>query len=274
MTSRRNANHRRVPISGRLSRGVTLIEILVVVGIIGILVAVIGLVGHTVKEKGKRELTRSIMDTLMSAIEEFHTATGQWPLPANDPNRTAWNNPTPQTANDVPYEPGEPLNLGHNNTRAYDDYYLGLPATFFQVPPETSPGYIGDHTITSIEGLLLCLDAPWQGPFSASRLDTDTRARIRAILAKLPPDAKAKRHPEIVQRYRSSVNPNISAEFVDAMQVLDAWGTPLRYRYYTYRNNGRPFLWSAGPDKKFAADPNRTENDPNGKDDIFSDRKD
>jgi len=279
MTSRRNANHRRVPISGRLSRGVTLIEILVVVGIIGILVAVIGLVGHTVKEKGKRELTRSIMDTLMSAIEEFHSGAtpcfvhpGGWPLAANDPTRTAWNLPNPPGPpgpRDVPYEPSD---VAHNPATA-EDFYLGQnEARIEAAPPPTSPRPINDKEIRSIEGLWVFLQYPFVQTSSGWRLNTETRERVLKILASLGNDSKDNAHRGVTYRPRPTMVPD--QPFVDAMQVLDAWGTPLRYRYYTYRNNGRPFLWSAGPDKKFAADPNRTENDPNGKDDIFSDRKD
>ncbi|MGB9626019.1 MAG: type II secretion system protein [Phycisphaerae bacterium] len=264
--------------------GVTLIEILVVVGIIGILVAVIGLVGHAVKEKGKRELTRSIMDTLMTAIEEFHTGAtpctthpGGWPLAPNDPTRTAWNLPNPPGPpgpRDVPYEPSDAM---HSPATA-EDFYLGQDESRLEaVPPPITPRPINDGEVRSIEGLWVFLQYPFVQTTSGWRLNTEARERIAKILATLGDDAKTNAHKGTTYRPRPTMVSCLP--FVDAMQVLDAWKNPLRYRYYTYRNNNRPFLWSAGPDGKFAPDPNRVGDptvDPNGwgNDDIFSDRRD
>jgi len=311
MTARGTFSHRspargvyrsslRVPRSSFVAHrsGVTLLEILVVVGIIGILVAVIGLVGHSVREKGRRELTRSIMDTLMSAIEEFHGVVPRnppflysydgWPFPPNDPNRTAWNVPPPPPPPGQPYEPSdEAHNPDTCDPATGREFYLTAPpggsAAFFVSLPSASPQTVPNKTIQSIEGLWIGLQFPITTAGGSPRVDTTAKANIAKILGKIPEDLRVSIHGGPNERYITLATPMIGPlrddMFVNAIAVLDAWKTPLRYRYYTYRNNNRPFLWSAGPDKKFAPDPNRIGDpsiDPNGygNDDIFSDRKD
>lgn len=245
------------PVAARAA-GLTLVEILVVVAIIAVLLSVIGLVGSGIRERGKTDLTRQYMDILTTAMDEYRSAFGRWPVPANNPTLTA--DSPPAGPDDVPYEPS----LNHPSTE--EDYYLGGSEARFVTPPEANPANVPAHTITSIEGLYV-------------QLRTCRQTDVRTILARLPQKALARRaeHPA---GFAVRPGPQIgdltpfTGEFVDPMQVLDGWGRALRWRYYVYRNNDRPFLWSAGPDGKFARDPNQPEDDPNGRDDIFSDRKD
>jgi prepilin-type N-terminal cleavage/methylation domain-containing protein len=271
----------------RSPRALTLIEILVVIAIIGILVAVIGLVGQHVKNSGKRDLTRSTMDTVMAAIDEYHAGAAVvafvqpagWPFPPNDPNMTNVAQPAPQASAQVPpYE----LSLNPFPNTTQDDYYLGGLPSFFEMPPATAPVVPANQSpqaLLSIEGLSVMLQLPYASAAGPNpRLDVEAKDRIDKLLGRLPDGAKVNRHAN-TELYRPRWPVDVNKAFVEAIQIRDAWGHALRYRYYTYRNNGRPFLWSAGPDGQFAPDPNRVGDasvDPNGygKDDIFSDRKD
>jgi len=242
------------PVAARAA-GLTLVEILVVVAIIAVLLSVIGLVGSGVRERGKVDLTRQYMDILITAMDEYRSAFGQWPEPPNDPELTA--DSPPAGLDDRPYEPS-------NHPTTKEDYYLGGSEAVFVTPPETNPVNVDRKTITSIEGLYV-------------QLRTCRQTDVRTILARLPQKALARRaeHPAgFAVRPGSGIGSLYTGEFVDPMQVLDGWGKALRWRHYVYRNNGRPFLWSAGPNGEFAPDPNRPESDPRGRDDIFSDRKD
>ncbi len=263
-----------------LARAVTLVEILVVVAIIGVLLAAIGLVGSRLREKGKRDLTRGTMATLTLAIDEFQQAanglgTGGWieangwPSPPNDPHRT--NTAEPPPAPDVHERPYEPSQTTHAPP-TQDDFYLGYPDSIFEVPPAASPTMPAHRVVRSIEGLYVILQFPYGG--SSFVVNGEARDKIRAILRRLPQGATVNAHGAMLFRPHVPTRDQATAPFVEALQVLDAWQQPLRYRYYTYRNNGRPFLWSAGPDGRFAADPNRVDQDPVGADDIFSDKKD
>lgn len=255
-------------------RAMTLIEILVVIGIIAILISVIGLVGRSVREKGKRELTRSIMDGVMAAVDEFQIASKPWAVPGIHVTSSGWpklpnavartNVAEPPPVNGDREDPYEPSN-NPSNSMTQEDYYLGTDDRAFLelTPPPVTPTSVwvsaGDHVIRSDEGLYVLLA---EVPGAKSLLD------------RLPESAKRRGTVSQVARPRGS-----SLQGVDPLEIIDAWGNPLRYRGYTYRNNGRPFLWSAGPDGKFAPDSNRVGDavaDPNGygADDIFSDRKD
>jgi len=201
------------------ARGMSLVEILVVIAIIGILVAAVGLIGRRVGQGGQVKLTRQYMQILTSAIDEFHGDTGNWPAPPNAPDKTAPDAGTPH------YNPP-------------DDLYLA--SAFATQPP---------RRLSSIEGMYAQLT--WN-PKSAS------------ILRRVPQAATAS--PDFRTQVMSP-----AGLWTDALLIIDAWRVPMRYRGYTYRNNGRPFLWSAGPDGRFATDPNRPEA-TGGQDDIFSDR--
>jgi prepilin-type N-terminal cleavage/methylation domain-containing protein len=234
--------------------GVTLVEILVVVAILGILIATIGLVGMGVREHGKRNLTYKSMDVITSAIEAFKADKGSWPPPPNNPS--------------VDPDP--------NN-----DLYGRLPdpypeAEFYRVEPvqPASPPYVmfiqnytGDSTPFQEAG---ADDIPSiQGLFAFLSLSQDAEK----ILGRLPENAIRNVYAEAGRPRR--VTPSSGAiTQIDLKSMVDAWKNPMRYRLYDYRNNGRPFLWSAGPDGKFAPNPNDLGNDPNGygKDDLFSDK--
>ncbi len=59
--------------------GITLIEILVVVGIISLLLGALYMVGHFVGQKGDIALAESQMHLLASALEDYHDAFGEFP---------------------------------------------------------------------------------------------------------------------------------------------------------------------------------------------------
>lgn len=228
--------------------GLTLVEILVVVAIIGILIAAVGLAGSHFREKGKRELTRQVMESVTNAIDEFRQAPPKpvrlengWPIAPNWPN-------LPPSGDWRPVETLDP---------AVD---LSYPTAASPLPAGTlfEANAVFDHPVRSIEGLHVYLGSV---------------PGAKALLDKLPPSALRNLHAEEGEVH--TVRPaGSNLPFTDPFSIVDGWKNPMRYRRYDYRNNGRPILWSAGPDGKFAADPNNPQADPNGRDDMFSDRND
>lgn len=230
----------------------TLVEILVVVAIIAVLISVVAMVGVGIRDKGKIELTQQTMKTLVDAIDEYKTATKVfsgptidegWPSPPNSPVIPATGDPA-----------GRPIDRFPGPVEEQDLYLPPSELTcLFQYA-----GTSGARTrLLSIEGLYVYLSLV---PTSKTLLDK-------------VPGSLTTRHTDlgnIVVRPKGW-----PGQGVTPVAVLDAWKNPLRYRRYAYRNNGRPFLWSAGPDGKFAPNPLDLSNDPEGvgKDDLFSDQK-
>lgn len=242
-----------------------MVEILVVVAIIAILIAAVGLVGTAVRERGRDKLTRQTMATVMAAIEDYRAKRREYPPCPNHTQKVQWNDsnyPNPPVI--IPYEPADdrdPL-TGRTRDPAYADnqyeYYLGRPHSIFYLNQDylTTANMLPDRSILSSEGLYVLLN---------------TVVDAKTVLGKLPQGAALVRRAGCPYPQAFPWGWDGSTG-IDVLMIVDGWKRPMRYRRYEYRNNGVPFLWSAGPDGKFARDPNRVEGDPDGADDIFSDK--
>ena len=83
----RGNNHSSLKKNFSFSWGVTLVEMMIVIAVIGILMTVASMSARTAFEKAKRSKATLEAREIIAAVRAYHAAYGEWPL---DPLPTTW----------------------------------------------------------------------------------------------------------------------------------------------------------------------------------------
>jgi prepilin-type N-terminal cleavage/methylation domain-containing protein len=212
---------------GRPLRAFTLIELLIVITVIGILIAVIGLVGVKVAHQQKVTLTETIMRNVKLAIDQFKD---------NNPLANIYDRKGLETFG--PYPPYQLANYGVGVAGVLEPAHP-------LVPPPPFPLYLSQRVARDLSGfggnglvyenwVRVAIGSP-----DPSEANDDIRALYAYLkvyspdtLAQVPRSAmKAIPAPGKVDRVypRGFADPNAVE---DVLGIYDAWGVPLDYFLY------------------------------------------
>ena len=210
--------------------GVTLVELLVAIGIIAILAAGLFTVGGYVNNQAKEKLTRCTIETLVTALEEFHEYGYEY---------------RPDSA----YTPNE------------RKFYLGLDFPldcneFIKSDFEEELKIFAGASSSSITN----------GQFDKAYAGSSA---LYFCLSRVPPAKKVLDSINDSLLSNKDINNNdlkitIGTRTYPLIRIVDPWGTSLRYDYYDEtetdlkkREESKrnfPLLISAGPDKKLGTE--------------------
>lgn len=237
------------------ARGFTLVELMVAVTVMAILVGMIAWAGGKALKQSEIQKTQTIMQVLEEAIQVFHNDRGYYPgygkiegkpfgywvIPYNPDGPS----PPERSLPPVNVPPKEPIQPRYDmlvNGNAVDLY---LPKTGgYGEPDDSARAY-------SIQCLMYVLQTDSRSDRILNNLPESTvfstgsnyfNSRLRATL---------KKNPTYMIAYNIDADLTKKLSAIEALTVIDAWGTPLCYAFDNNINNGIPFLWSAGPNMKF-----------------------
>lgn len=226
-------------------RGVTLIEIMVVVAILAILLGIVIYISGNISDSAKIDQTKQIMETLTSTIEAYRDATGYWP-PTNTDPRYCPNPPDCKWNVGQLYGPEQnPRDDRYHSGSVCEDNDGGCINQrgdgVFQIEYGKGDADDSNWVVESIEGLHYYLR---HEPASKSMLSKVPEDRIKTKTVKVG----GIEQPQLIRK-RTEPHPK-ETSFV----IVDPWDNNLRYRVDENTNNFVPFFWSAGPDEKWGTE--------------------
>lgn len=214
--------------------GVTIVELLVVMAIIAILAVGMFTVGEYVNTQAKEKLAQSTIETLVTALEEFHEYGYKYRPDSISDIDIAEKNfyrglDFPLDCNEFPKSDLE------------DELEIFVGASN---PPKIDGQFDNDNTYAGSSALYFCL----------SRVPSS-----RKVLNSI--DTSLLSNKDI---NNSDLNITIGPRTYPLIRIVDPWGTPLHYDYYDEwetkldeREKSKktfPVITSAGPDKKLGTD--------------------
>jgi prepilin-type N-terminal cleavage/methylation domain-containing protein len=198
-------------ISHNKTRGFTMIEIMVAIGVIVVLAAILITLVSGMNEKSKATSTQARMMMLGEAVEAFKQATGRYPLCVpEDAWGTDWND-----------DDGFAETMKYDTDRhRWTDYFVpssGKPKYATWSPLSVPP--------TNIQMLTFQLE---QVPESNSILERlkQSSGQIQQMQFSTPSGTETWTKADDDCEINTPLNPN---ETRVAFQPVDAWGTPLRF---------------------------------------------
>jgi prepilin-type N-terminal cleavage/methylation domain-containing protein len=222
------------------ARGVTLLEIMVVVAILAILLGIVVYISGNMSDSAKIDQTKQMMETLVTAIVEYRDLAGNYPPPPSHPWAYHTNPIAINFDPGKPYGPKPPAPYAYYTATTFDD--LKQPAdgiSMFQIGYQRNQQNSDIYLVESIEGLVCMLR---------------TEPATKAILGKVAEEAFQTKmadggaHAQTI-RHRSQP-PVLNTSHV----IIDPWGNNLRYTRHKNENNNVPYFMSAGPDEKWNTD--------------------
>lgn len=217
----------------------SLIEIMVVVTIIAILATIVVYVSGNISDSAKTDQTKQIMETLTSAITEYHDIYGNWPPRPEFPGGCI-PPPCPEWNPGEVYGPNEHPGVRYYSASVVDDISV-TDDSRFQIAFGKQEADENNWVVESIEGLHYYL-----------RHEPATKT----LLSKVPEEAiktktvlvSGKLETQLIRLRGPQYTPETS------MVIVDPWGTNMRYHRHDNINNGVPYFRSAGPDEGLGND--------------------
>jgi prepilin-type N-terminal cleavage/methylation domain-containing protein len=210
-------------------RGLTLVELLIVVGIIGLLASMLLGAATLIRNQSKEQLTRSTIGILVGALRQFHDYEYRY-------------NPDGSYSDFV-----FPLDCNDNGKLAVDRLIATLTNELGALVSVGPIGVVHDPNYSGSEGLY----------FFLSRVP-QCRETLEEIDGSLITSEDENGQQMVL---------NIAGELVSLLRVIDPWGRSLHYDYYdeiTGNHRTRrsfPVITSAGPDGQFGAWDDATSDD-------------
>jgi prepilin-type N-terminal cleavage/methylation domain-containing protein len=223
--------------SYRHKTGITLVEMLIVVVIIGILATMVVGIATRIDNQNKEKLTKNIFAMLNGALEQFRDYGYNYnPIVAPPPERDFYR--------------GLDFPLDCN----------GLILTDLQMTLEITLGYIPGSGSVLITPSGVLYDPNYSGSevlyFFLSRVPASRKALEKIDISLITNFSVDKQPMEV-----SIDVPGSPPQIVPFLRIIDPWGTTLRYDYYDelvpdpiLRDKGKrafPLITSAGPDRIF-----------------------
>lgn len=223
---------------GSVSRGMSLIEIMVVVSIIAILATIVVYVSGNISDNAKSNQTKQIMETLTSAITEYHDIYGNWPPRPRFPGGCIPS--CPDWNHGEVYGPNEHPGFRYYSASVVDDISV-TDDSRFQITFGKGEADDNNWVVESIEGLHYYLS---HEPATKTLLSKVSEEAIKTKTVMV----SGKLEPQLIRlRYTPYM-------LETSMVIVDPWGTHLRYHRHDNINNGVPYFRSAGPNEGFGND--------------------